>query len=167
MTLSTVDEQGYPDARILILKSVDARGWNFAAKADSPKGQQLDSNGHAALTFYWPEVGRQIRLRGRAVVLPEAKCMQDFAARPLLSKASAVASKQSQVLADRDELIHRVAEVQDAVTDVEEQGFRKWKVYAVAPKEVEFWQGSNDRLHRIRYMTETKFGPWRKDLLWP
>ncbi|KAE8139242.1 hypothetical protein BDV38DRAFT_270090 [Aspergillus pseudotamarii] len=86
MTLATVDEQGYPDARVLILKNVDDRGWHFAVKADSPKAQQLETNGHAALTFYWPQVGRQIRLRGTAMPLPEAECREDFAERPFKSR---------------------------------------------------------------------------------
>ncbi|KAB8259481.1 hypothetical protein BDV32DRAFT_138823 [Aspergillus pseudonomiae] len=86
MTLATVDEQGYPDARVLILKNVDDRGWHFAVKADSPKAQQLETNGYAALTFYWPQVGRQIRLRGTARQLPEAECREDFAERPFKSR---------------------------------------------------------------------------------
>ncbi|KAB8222930.1 hypothetical protein BDV33DRAFT_189356 [Aspergillus novoparasiticus] len=89
MTLATVDEQGYPDARVLILKNVDARGWHFAVKADSPKAQQLEANGCAALTFYWPQVGRQIRVRGTAIQLPEAECREDFAERPFKSKLNA------------------------------------------------------------------------------
>ncbi|KAE8345121.1 hypothetical protein BDV24DRAFT_171060 [Aspergillus arachidicola] len=86
MTLATVDEQGYPDARVLILKNVDERGWHFAVKADSPKAQQLEANGCAALTFYWPQVGRQIRVRGTAIQLPDAECREDFAERPFKSK---------------------------------------------------------------------------------
>ncbi|KAJ5387445.1 hypothetical protein N7509_009986 [Penicillium cosmopolitanum] len=64
MTLSTIDSSGYPDARVLILKNLDSRGWHFAIKADSPKGQQLANNPRAALTFYWPAMARQIRVRG-------------------------------------------------------------------------------------------------------
>ncbi|KAB8275875.1 hypothetical protein BDV30DRAFT_224653 [Aspergillus minisclerotigenes] len=86
MTLATVDEQGYPDARVLILKNIDERGWHFAVKADSPKAQQLEANGYAALTFYWPQVGRQIRVRGTAIQLPDAECREDFAERPFKSK---------------------------------------------------------------------------------
>ncbi|KAE8419525.1 hypothetical protein BDV36DRAFT_282171 [Aspergillus pseudocaelatus] len=91
MTLATVDEQGYPDARVLILKNVDDRGWHFAVKADSPKAQQLETNGRAALTFYWPQVGRQIRLRGTAMPLPEAECREDFAERPFKSRGQTIA----------------------------------------------------------------------------
>ncbi|KAE8381308.1 hypothetical protein BDV26DRAFT_278882 [Aspergillus bertholletiae] len=86
MTLATVDEHGYPDARVLILKNIDDRGWHFAVKADSPKAQQLETNGYAALTFYWPQVGRQIRLRGLARQLSDAECREDFAERPLKSR---------------------------------------------------------------------------------
>ncbi|KAI8719463.1 Pyridoxamine 5 -phosphate oxidase [Fusarium sp. LHS14.1] len=82
MTLSTVDDQGWPDARVLILKNVDTRGWHFAIKGNSPKGKQLVTNPYASLTFYWPEQGRQVRIRGRAVQLPEEECRQDFLDRP-------------------------------------------------------------------------------------
>lgn len=78
MTVSTVDNQGYPDARVLILKNVDSRGWHFAVKRNSPKGKQLAENPRAALTFYWPQVARQVRLRGRAVELSEEESAADY-----------------------------------------------------------------------------------------
>jgi pyridoxamine 5'-phosphate oxidase len=81
MTLSTVDEHAWPDARVLILKNIDERGWHFATKADSPKGQQIAGNCQVALTFYWPQLGRQIRLRGKAIKLPDAECAEDFLGR--------------------------------------------------------------------------------------
>lgn len=168
MTLSTVDEGGYPDARVLILKNVDARGWHFAVKADSPKGKQLSHNEHAALTFYWPQVARQIRLRGKAIPLSDEESALDYQSRPLASKISAVASKQSEILLGRDELARNLAATKAKMAEDPLMGVAKWRVYAVLPDVVEFWQGSDTRLHqRLRYLYKGDDDKWQKDLLWP
>ncbi|KAJ5893107.1 pyridoxamine 5'-phosphate oxidase [Penicillium tannophilum] len=168
MTLSTVDESGYPDARVLILKNVDARGWHFAVKADSPKGKQLHSNGRAALTFYWPQVARQIRLRGRAIALSDEESAIDFQSRPLASRISAVASKQSEILSGRSALTRNLAETEAKMAEDPLMGVNKWRVYAVLPDVVEFWQGSDTRLHqRLQYMYMEDEDKWQRNLLWP
>lgn len=168
MTLSTVDAEGMPDARVLILKNVDARGWHFAIKANSPKGRQLAGNPHAALTFYWPALGRQIRLRGKATALSDSECADDFSTRPQGSKISAIASRQSEVLAMPEDLSRSLVDARaflDAHPDHVEPG---WRVYAVAPDVVEFWQGATDRLHqRLRYARTSDGAPWLKQALWP
>lgn len=168
MTLSTVDENGWPDARVLILKNVDHRGWHFAVKAHSPKGQQIAKNQHVALTFYWPQLARQVRLRGKAVQLPEADCIQDFTARPSGSKISAMASKQSQVLTTPAELAKSLVDAQETLEKSPDHFMSGWKVYAVAPDFVEFWQGKKDRLHeRLQYVRATDERSWEKQSLWP
>ncbi|KAF7547509.1 hypothetical protein G7Z17_g7672 [Cylindrodendrum hubeiense] len=168
MTLSTVDENGWPDARVLILKNIDHRGWHFAIKADSPKGQQIAKNQRVALTFYWPQMARQVRLRGRAVQLPEEECIQDFTARPPGSKISAMASRQSEVLNTHDELAESLIEAQSMLEKSPNHVMSGWKVYAVAPDVVEFWQGKSDRLHeRLRYVQMTDVNNWEKENLWP
>ncbi|KAJ5123716.1 pyridoxamine 5'-phosphate oxidase [Penicillium atrosanguineum] len=168
MTLSTVDTEGCPDARVLILKNVDSRGWHFAVKADSPKGKQLAENGHAALTFYWPQLARQIRLKGRAIELPEAESALDFQARPLESRISAVASDQSEVLFDRKTLTRKLVETELSLSKDPLSGVKKWRVYAVAAHTVEFWQGEASRLHkRLQYVYIEDEGKWQKHLLWP
>lgn len=168
MTLSTVDDKGWPDARVLILKNVDSRGWHFAIKADSPKGQQISTNQRVALTFYWPQQARQVRLRGQAVQLPEAECIQDFTARPLGSKVSAVASKQSQVMKSPEELARSLVEAQSMLEASPDHIMLGWKVYAVAPDVVEFWQGKADRLHeRLQYVRHVGEVGWEKQHLWP
>ncbi|KAJ5778690.1 pyridoxamine 5'-phosphate oxidase [Penicillium odoratum] len=168
MTLSTVDESGYPDARVLILKNVDARGWHFAIKADSPKGKQLESSGHAALTFYWPQVARQIRLKGKAVALSDEESALDYESRPLASRISAVASNQSQILSGRGALTRSLAETEAKMLDYPLIGVNKWRVYALMPHAVEFWQGSDTRLHqRLRYVYEEGENKWQRNLLWP
>ncbi|KAJ6113978.1 pyridoxamine 5'-phosphate oxidase [Penicillium sp. IBT 18751x] len=168
MTLSTVDDQGCPDARVLILKNVDSRGWHFAVKADSPKGKQLAENGHAALTFYWPQLARQIRVKGRAIALPDAECALDFQARPLGSRVAAVASHQSDILHDREMLTRKLAETEEIMSKDPFAGVKKWRVYAVAAHAVEFWQGEASRLHkRLQYVHDDKEGKWEKHFLWP
>ncbi|KAJ5707898.1 pyridoxamine 5'-phosphate oxidase [Penicillium malachiteum] len=168
MTLSTVDADGHPDARVLILKNVDSRGWHFAIKADSPKGKQLINNGHAALTFYWPQVARQVRLKGKAIALPDDECALDHQARPVASRVSAVASKQSEILLSREDLDRSLTESEAKLAVDPLLGMEKWRVFAVAPQTVEFWQGEASRLHqRLRYVSDGDNSCWEKQLLWP
>ena len=168
MTLSTVDADGLPDARVLILKNVDAKGWHFAIKANSPKGRQLASNPRAALTFYWPALGRQVRLRGTAVPLSDAECADDFSSRPIGSKVSAIASKQSEVLDAPEDLEKSLNEAQDFLGKHPEHVEQGWRVFAVAPHVVEFWQGATDRQHkRLRYTSDEAGQAWKKEMLWP
>lgn len=177
MTVSTVDPDGLPDARVLILKNVDDNGWHFAVKAASPKGRQLKANPVCALTFYWSQLGRQVRIRGKALPLPAEACAADFLARPLASRVSAVASPQSEVMADpeksQQELSEKTAEAQALFDEDPEYVSPGWLVYAVAPTDVEFWQGATDRQHqRLRYVkedskAETDPVTWRKERLWP
>lgn len=167
MTLSTVGEDGYPDARVLILKNVDERGWHFAVKADSPKGMQIEKNSGVALTFYWTALGRQVRIRGQAIKLPEAESAADFLDRPLASRASAMATRQSQRLDDQEELRRSLVGANKRVQENPGYVSPTWTVYAVQPKVVEFWQGASDRVHqRLRFYQSTD-GVWTREHLWP
>ncbi|KAM5343917.1 hypothetical protein ACJ41O_012454 [Fusarium nematophilum] len=168
MTLSTVDEHGRPDARVLILKNSDERGFHLAIKADSPKGAQIAAHKHVALTFYWPEQGRQVRIRGAATQLLENECKKDFSDRPLESRIGAIASKQSQVLEDPGQLLEAVNSARRRLEDDPDFDMPGWKVYVVEPEAVEFWQGASDRLHqRLQYVAGSEIGTWKKQLLWP
>lgn len=168
MTLSTVDSDGFPDARVLILKNVDERGWHFAIKANSPKGKQLAENPNAALTFYWPALGRQIRLRGQALVLPDVECADDFLTRPEGSKISAMASRQSEILQSQQELARSLNDAHTFLSQNPEYIELGWKVFAVQPKSIEFWQGAKDRLHkRIIFSKTADKTAWQKQMLWP
>lgn len=168
MTLSTVDADGIPDARVLILKNVDHRGWHFAIKVASPKGRQLAANPQAALTFYWPALGRQIRLRGTATALPTDECAEDFATRPLGSRISAMASLQSEVLAAPGDLSRRLQEARTFLDNHPQHTEPGWRLFALMPTVVEFWQGTTDRSHqRLRYARTEKEGNWQKQMLWP
>lgn len=168
MTLSTVDEHGWPDARVLILKNVDARGWHFALKRESPKGLQIEAQPMVSLTFYWPALGRQIRLRGEAVGLPAQECAEDFLGRPVGSRASAIASKQSEILDNEEMLVERLADAQAFLETHPAHVEPGWRVYSVKPTVVEFWQGSTDRNHKRWCYTASQDGTaWSTARLWP
>lgn len=168
MTLSTCDENGWPDARILIVKNVDERGWHFAIKAESPKGKQIATQSNVALTFYWPSLGRQIRLRGPAILLPAEECAADYLGRPQDSRINALASRQSAVLSDVTELNKRLDEAEAFIIANPDYIAPDWQVYAVAPTVVEFWQGASDRNHkRLRFTQAFGQNEWARVHLWP
>ena len=166
MTLSTVDSQGRPGARVLLLKDLDERGWYFAANSLSPKGKQIQQRADVALSFYWPKIGRQIRVKGQAIDLGPERGADDFRARSLGSRATALVGHQSEILRDPTELdaqfqaqLKRVMNSPSIVDDA-------WAVYVVRAREVEFWQGAADRRHlRLRYLQ--KQSEWSKASLWP
>lgn len=166
MTLSTVDDDGHPDARVLILKDLDEQGWHFAASAASPKGCQLYRHPEAALTFYWTKVGRQVRIRGKAIALDYDINAADFLARPQGSRAGALLSRQSDVLASADDLDAALSEQYERMAREPGLVAPAWTVYAVRPECVEFWQGDTQRRHtRLRYHRAP--AGWEKELLWP
>jgi pyridoxamine 5'-phosphate oxidase len=166
MTLSTIGADGIPSARVLILKNVEAAGWQFAVHGASPKGHDLSRHPAAALTFYWAAQGRQIRVRGPVSPAPADLSAADFRARPAGSRAGASLGRQSEPLAGRDAL-ERAVERARARIDAD-PGFvaPEWTLYTLTAGEVEFWQGDRERKHtRLRY---TRAGAgWARELLWP
>jgi pyridoxamine 5'-phosphate oxidase len=167
MTLSMADESGWPDARVLILKNVDKRGWHFAIKAESPKGKQIEVMPKVALTFYRPDLGRQVRIRGEAAVLNAEECAKDFLERPSGSKVSAIASRQSDVLKDNRELEQRLSDARTFLAANPDHVALDWRVYAVSPVVVEFWQGASDRNHiRLQYALAGDGMTWEMHRLW-
>ncbi len=166
MTLSTVDDGGHPDARVLILKDLDEQGWHFATSAASPKGMQLCRHPEAALTFYWPKVGRQVRIRGTAIALDYDINVADFLARPQGSRAGALLNRQSDVLASANDVDTALSEQYERMARQPGLVAPAWTVYAVRPECVEFWQGDTQRRHtRLRY--RRALTSWEKELLWP
>ncbi|MFJ5551778.1 pyridoxal 5'-phosphate synthase [Streptomyces sp. NPDC093225] len=166
MTLSTVDEDGDPDARTLVLKGVDASGWQFAGHAFSPKGHQLAVHPRGALTFYWPEHGRQVRLRGPVAPGTAGASAADFLGRSATARAESLLARQSQYLADAAE---RDQALEKSLTLVEREPSlvdSAWTLYTLAPTEVEFWQAARSRVHtRLRY--ERTGADWQRFQLWP
>ncbi len=166
MTLSTVDGDGNPDARVLILKNLDDAGWHFATTRTSPKGRQIEASPHAALTFYWQPLGRQVRISGAVVDLGTAAGNADFRARPVGARVAALLARQSDVLESDEELARALEQQQRRVEQDPEQVAPDWAVYAVAPASVEFWQGDTQRRHiRLRYRRSDT--SWTRERLWP
>jgi pyridoxamine 5'-phosphate oxidase len=166
MTFSCVDAEGRPDARALILKDVDAHGWHIAFTRTSPKGRQIAANAEVALTFYWALLGRQIRIRGEAVDMGPEVQASDFLTRALDSRAGCLLARQSDVLLAQHELEDGL-KVQLARLEGDPGLIaQNWAVYAVRPREVEFWQGDEQRRHvRLRYRHAAD--RWVRELLWP
>ena len=166
MTLSTSDVTGAPDARVLILKDLDDQGWWFATSAESAKGLQLATHPAAALTFYWPAVARQVRVRGPVLTGSADLSAADFRSRGTGARAVALASRESQPLDDPSSCTRAVADAERRLAASPDLVSPAWQVYAVAAQTVEFWQAAKDRQHdRVQYRRGE--GGWTHTLLWP
>ncbi|WP_405162309.1 pyridoxal 5'-phosphate synthase [Nocardia sp. NBC_01499] len=166
MTLSTADADGRPSARVLILKDVDSAGWHFAISTLSRKGRELAARPFAALTFYWPELVRQVRVSGPVVADPPAVAAADFRARPPGSRQMALTRRQSQPFSDPAELDEALEHAHQELAATPNLVPDEWLSYAVRPEEVEFWQGDSQRRHqRLRYSAEGD--SWSRTRLWP
>ncbi|NEA99089.1 pyridoxal 5'-phosphate synthase [Streptomyces sp. SID13726] len=168
MTLSTVGEDGGPDARVLILKNVDGDGWQFAAHAGSPKGRQLADRPRAALTFYWPRLGRQVRVRGAVEPASPEQSAADLLARAPSARAEVLLGRQSEPLESPEER-DRVFRTALARIEAEpELVSPEWTLYTLVPGRVEFWQADKGRLHhRLRYERPDRDTAWQRHRLWP
>lgn len=152
--LSTVDEHGSPDARMVILKDVSDEGdFKFATSNESAKAQQLTANPRCALTLFWSPVARSIRVRGTAHRASAAESSADFRARHPLARAIALTGQQSSVVADQAARREAIARAEAAVHQDETIVSPRWSVWSVVPDSVEFWQGDPGRDHlRLRYL---------------
>ena len=168
MVLATVDSAGRPTSRAVLLKGIDQRGLRFFTNHASAKARHLATNPACALTFVWDLVGRQVRITGRAEKLNEDESAAYFSSRPKGSRLGAWASRQSEVIADREVLENRMAALEETYRDTDEIPLPPfWGGYVVRPDTVEFWQGRPDRLHdRLRYWRRSD-GPWSIERLAP
>ncbi len=166
--LTTVDPDGLPDARMVLLKGFGADGFRFFSNEGSAKGRQLAARPAAALVFYWREADRQVRVRGPVERLPDADADAYFATRPRTSRLGAWASAQSTPLAGREELEARVAAAEERYPGEEIPRPPYWGGYLVVPAAIEFWQGRVGRLHdRFRFTRELPGGEWEHVRLSP
>lgn len=168
MFLSTVDADGFPNGRVVLLKGLDARGFVFYTNYGSKKGQELASNAMASLTFFWQELERQVRVRGRVERVSEVESDEYFASRPRGSQIGAWVSEQSTVIQSREVLEERTQAYEARFANQEVPRPPHWGGYRVLPFELEFWQGRHSRLHdRIRYRLDEPTGTWLIERLSP
>jgi len=170
--VATVDADGWPSARAVLLKGFDARGFVFYTNRRSAKGSDLELNSRAALCFLWHPLERQVRVVGSAEHLPNAESDAYFASRPRGSQIAACASPQSQSISDRSELDRLVSQTEASYEGVDVPRPQHWGGYLVRPQLVEFWQGRRNRLHdRLRFVLKDSANEanarWRLERLAP
>ncbi|GAB1820443.1 pyridoxine/pyridoxamine 5'-phosphate oxidase [Herbidospora sp. RD11066] len=167
MTLSTADAAGRPSARVLICKDVTADGhWYFASGSASVKGRDLAANPNAALTFYWPRLGRQIRVTGEVTQAGPEASAADFLARPPASRAEAMIGRQSQRLDDPADLDAAFDQALARVTADPDLVAPAWTLYDLTAHGVEFWQADHQRRH-TRLLYSRSGDAWHRTRLWP
>jgi pyridoxamine 5'-phosphate oxidase len=165
MTLATVDENGSPDARMVLLKGFGPDGFRFFTNYESDKGAQLEVNPQAALILYWRELDRQVRIRGKVERLSPDDSDAYFASRPRDSRIAATISPQSRPI-EREELDRRYEQLERELGGADPERPRSWGGYLVRPESVEFWQGRDSRMHdRLLYAREGE--GWRIERLAP
>lgn len=168
MTLATVDAQGQPKARTLLLKGfAKEKGWIFYTNYDSEKGQELAANPRCSLLFWWEKLQRQVRVEGQVQKLPEADSDAYYISRPRDSQMGAWVSEQSQVIESRNTLEERLAILEEQYQGIDPLPRPPhWGGYQLLASSVEFWQGKPSRLHdRIRFRKEGT--EWVKERLAP
>lgn len=166
MSLATSDADGHPDVRIVMLHGADADGWAFATHATSRKGGHLAARPHAALVFYWPVLGRQVRVRGPVTAAPATESQGDLHARSTGALAAALTGRQSEVLGSVEELTRASEAAWERAQREPDAPVPSWTRYHLRPDEVEFFQGDERRRHvRLNYRREE--GGWSRQLLWP
>ncbi len=166
--LATVDRDGRPDVRTVLLKGKDPRGFTFYTNAESAKGEELAAHSEAAFVLYWKSLNRQIRVRGSVEPVSDAESDAYFDSRHPRSRIGAIASQQSRPLDSRATLERRVAELEAEYRDRPIPRPAYWRGFRVRPYQIEFWADRDNRLHdRIVFRRDGSEGAWTKQRLYP
>jgi len=166
MALATASENGAPSLRMVLLKGFDEDGFVFYTAYGSRKGSELAQNPRAALLFYWDPLGRQVRIEGRVERVARELSEEYFHSRPRGAQLAALASRQSTVLGDRDDLLARYAQLERELDGREVPLPEAWGGFRLEPETYEFWQHRENRLHdRFRYRRDD--GGWTIERLSP
>jgi pyridoxamine 5'-phosphate oxidase len=167
MAVATATPEGRPSVRTVLLKGVDERGFVFYTNYESRKAREMEATGRASLLFFWRSLERQVRIDGAVERISPAESDAYFATRPLDSRLSVYASRQSEAIENRDILEEAFERVKRTYGEGPVPRPDWWGGYRVVPDEFEFWQGRLNRLHdRLRYVKEAG-GGWRRERLAP
>lgn len=168
MALATVDQDGLPDVRMVLLNGLSDKGFVFFTNTESAKGRELAGHPKAALLFHWKSLRRQVRVRGPVVPVSTAEADTYFATRARGSQIGAHASAQSRELTSRDVLRGLVAQNEQQFKTGDVPRPAHWSGYRVEPVQIEFWQNGEFRLHdRITYRRQSPRDPWTSQRLFP
>lgn len=156
MHLATINNEGKPSGRMVLLKGLEGEKFQFYTNYQSRKGKELDFNPACALTFFWPELERQVRIEGVAVRVSSQQSDEYFQSRPRASQLGTWSSPQSSIIADRSLLEERLKQLEKKFEDIDPLPRpHQWGGYEVTPSLIEYWQGRQFRLHdRIQYVLE-------------
>ena len=167
MTISTIGLDGFPKARVVLLKKFTYEGFIFYTNYDSEKGRAIANNPNVCLSFFWHALERQVIIKGKVRKIAENLSDGYFESRPDGSKLGAIVSNQSEVIASRTVLEEKLKQLEVDCVGKEILRPKNWGGYIVEPQEIEFWQGRPNRLHdRIRYKLNSDFS-WKIERLAP
>ncbi|MDA0281931.1 MAG: pyridoxamine 5'-phosphate oxidase [Planctomycetota bacterium] len=166
MSLATVDANGQPSIRTVLLRGIDERGFVFFTNSQSRKGTQIAGNPQVALNFYWDTWAEQVHVEGRVEIITDSESDQYWKKRARLSQIGAWASDQSRPLSDREEFLARVEEIEKSFKGQDIPRPPHWFGYRVVPNRIELWSGRAGRLHE-RYVYASHGEVWTKQMLYP
>lgn len=167
MSLVTLGEDGFPKARVVLLKYFSSEGFVFYTNYLSEKGRSIDAYSQVGISFFWPPLERQVIVKGRAEKVATEVSDNYFSSRPLGSQLGAIASNQSQVIENRASLEKKLLDLTDRYQDQSPKRPDHWGGYTVRPVSMEFWQGRPNRLHDRLVFTQTADTGWTAQRLAP